>query len=180
MEKSRARADAVVPEGGPVKYPPGTSNLHHEVELVVALHRGGSDIAAGRAQEHVFGYAVGLDMTRRDLQSEAKEQGRPWDFGKSFDQSAPISAIYPVASHGHHLSGSITLAVNGTMRQKGELSDMIWKVPDTIAFLSQYYRLEPGDIVFTGTPAGVGAVVPGDQLLGRVEGLAELNVEIIS
>jgi fumarylpyruvate hydrolase len=173
-------ADAIVPGGGPVKYPPGTSNLHHEFELVVALHRGGSDIPAGKTLEHIFGYAVGLDMTRRDLQSDAKDHGRPWDFGKSFDQSAPISAIYPVASHGHHSAGSITLEVNGTVRQKGDLSDMIWNVPDTIAFLSQYYRLEPGDIIFTGTPAGVGAVVPGDKLLGRIEGLAELDVEIVN
>ena len=173
-------ADAIVPEGGPVKYPAGTSDLHHEIELVVALHRGGHDIAVGRALEHVFGYAIGLDMTRRDLQSEAKKLGRPWDFGKSFDQSAPISAVYPVASHGHHSSGAITLAVNGTIRQKGDLSDMIWNVPETIAFLSQYYELAPGDLIYTGTPAGVGAVVPGDRLLGRIEGLAELDVEIVS
>jgi len=173
-------ADAIVPEGGPVKYPPGSSDLHHEIELVVALHRGGSDIVVGKALEHVFGYAVGLDMTRRDLQSEAKKLGRPWDFGKSFDQSAPISAIYPVASHGHRSSGSITLAVNGAIRQKGDLSEMIWNVPETIAFLSRYYRLEAGDLIFTGTPAGVGAVVPGDRLLGRIEGLAELEVEIVA
>lgn len=173
-------ADAIVPGGGRVKYPPGTSDLHHEIELVVALHRGGSDIAAADALDHVFGYAVGLDLTRRDLQSEAKKQGRPWDFGKSFDQSAPITAIYPVASHGHHPSGKITLHVNGQLRQQGDLSEMIWSVPDTIAYLSQYYRLEPGDLIFTGTPAGVGAIVPGDKLAGRVEGVAELNVEIIS
>jgi fumarylpyruvate hydrolase len=173
-------ADAIVPGGGPVKYPPGSSDLHHEVELVVALHRGGSDIAPGRALEHIFGYAVGLDMTRRDLQSEAKRLGRPWDFGKSFDQSAPIGAIYPVASHGHHSSGSITLEVNGTIRQQGDLSDMIWNVPDSIAFLSRYYRLEPGDLIFTGTPAGVGAVVPGDRLVARIAGLAELEVEIVA
>jgi len=172
-------ADAIVPGGGSVKYPPGTSDLHHEIEMVVALHRGGSDIAASKALEHVFGYAVGLDMTRRDLQSEAKDLGRPWDFGKSFDQSAPISAIHPVASKGHHSAGGITLEVNGVIRQKGDLSEMIWNVPDTIAFLSRYYRLEPGDLIFTGTPAGVGAVVPGDRLVGRVEGLAQLDVEIV-
>ena len=173
-------ADAIVPGGGAVKYPPGTADLHHEIELVVALHRGGSDIAAADALDHVFGYAVGLDLTRRDLQSEAKKQGRPWDFGKSFDQSAPVTAIYPVASHGHHTSGKITLHVNGELRQQGDLSEMIWSVPDTIAYLSHYYRLEPGDLIFTGTPAGVGAVVPGDRLLGSVEGVAELNVEIVS
>jgi len=173
-------ADAIVPGGGKVKYPPGTADLHHEIELVVALDRGGSDIPVAKALEHVFGYAVGLDLTRRDLQSEAKKAGRPWDFGKSFDQSAPITAMYPVATHGHHASGSITLHVNGTLRQQGDLSEMIWSVPDTIAYLSQYYRLEPGDLIFTGTPAGVGAVVPGDKLVGRVEGLAELSVEIVS
>ncbi|HUU72854.1 MAG TPA: fumarylacetoacetate hydrolase family protein [Burkholderiales bacterium] len=173
-------ADAIVPGGGAVKYPPGTADLHHEIELVVALHRGGSNIAANEALDCVYGYAVGLDLTRRDLQAEAKKQGRPWDFGKSFDQSAPVTAVYPVASHGHHPSGSITLQVNGELRQQGDLSDMIWSVPDTIAFLSQYYRLEAGDLIFTGTPAGVGAVVPGDKLVGKVEGVAQLNVEIVS
>jgi fumarylpyruvate hydrolase len=173
-------ADAIVAGGGKVKYPPGTSDLHHEIELVVALHRGGSNIDAADALEHVFGYAVGLDLTRRDLQSEAKKAGRPWDFGKSFDQSAPITAIYPAAKHGHHAAGMITLAVNGEVRQQGDLSEMIWSVPETIAYLSRYYRLEPGDLIFTGTPAGVGAVGPGDKLVGTVEDLAELNVEIVA
>jgi fumarylpyruvate hydrolase len=173
-------ADAIVPGGGAVKYPPGTADLHHEIELVVALHRGGSDIDPAAALEHVFGYAVGLDLTRRDLQAEAKKMGRPWDFGKSFDQSAPVTAIYPVATHGHHQSGAISLRVNGELRQQGDLTEMIWSVPETIAYLSQYYRLEPGDLIFTGTPAGVGAVGPGDKLVGRVEGLAELSVEIVS
>jgi fumarylpyruvate hydrolase len=172
-------ADAIVPGGGAVKYPPGTADLHHEIEMVVALNRGGSDIAAADALGYVFGYAVGLDLTRRDLQGEAKKMGRPWDFGKSFDQSAPVTAIYPVATHGHHASGSISLRVNGELRQQGDLSEMIWSVPDTIAYLSQYYRLEPGDLIFSGTPAGVGAVVPGDKLVGSVEGLTELNVEIV-
>ncbi len=172
-------ADAVLPEGGQMQYPPGTSNLHHEIELVVALHRGGFKIASSNALEHVYGYAVGLDMTRRDLQFQARDMGRPWDFGKAFDQSAPISAIYPVASHGHHSSGAITLEVNGEMRQVGDLRDLIWSVPDTIAFLSDYYRLQPGDLIFTGTPAGVGAVVKGDKLKGKIEGLGELNVVIV-
>jgi fumarylpyruvate hydrolase len=173
-------ADAIVPGGGTVKYPPGTSDLHHEIELVVGLHRGGKDIATGEALDCVYGYAVGLDLTRRDLQAEAKKQGRPWDFGKSFDQSAPVTPIHPVGSHGHHASGRITLEVNGELRQQGDLSEMIWSVPDTIAFLSRYYQLAPGDLIFTGTPAGVGAVVPGDKLRGKVEGVAELNVEIIA
>jgi fumarylpyruvate hydrolase len=172
-------ADVVVPEGGEVSYPPGTSNLHHEIELVVALHRGGSQIPAVSALDHVYGYAVGLDMTRRDLQIQARDMGRPWDFGKAFDQSAPITAIHPVASHGHRSAGAITLTVNGELRQQADLRDMIWNIPDTIAFLSNYYELRPGDLIFTGTPAGVGAVVRGDKLVGKVEGLAELRVTIV-
>ena len=172
-------ADAVLPEGGEMHYPPGTSNLHHEIELVVALHRGGCKIPAARALDHVYGYAVGLDMTRRDLQTQARDMGRPWDFGKAFDESAPIGAIYPVASHGHHSTGAITLEVNGEPRQSGDLRDLIWSVPDTIAFLSDYYRLQPGDLIFTGTPAGVGAVKKGDVLVGAVEGLAQLKVTIV-
>jgi fumarylpyruvate hydrolase len=172
-------ADAIVTEGGQMHYPPGTNNLHHEIELVVALHRGGFKIPSASALEHVFGYAVGLDMTRRDLQFQARDMGRPWDFGKAFDESAPISAIYPVASHGHHSTGAITLDVNGETRQKGDLADLIWNVADTISFLSDYYRLQPGDLIFTGTPAGVGAVVKGDKLVGRIAGLGELQVDIV-
>jgi fumarylpyruvate hydrolase len=171
-------ADAIV-LGGTMHYPPGTQNLHHEIELVVALHRGGFKIPAARALDHVYGYAVGLDMTRRDLQTQAKDMGRPWDFGKAFDESAPITSIHPVSSHGHHTKGSITLAVNGAVRQKADLSEMIWNIPDTIAFLSEYYRLQPGDLIFTGTPAGVGAVKQGDVLVGAVEGLGELKVTIV-
>jgi fumarylpyruvate hydrolase len=172
-------ADAIVAGGGSMHYPPGTSNLHHEIELVVALHRGGTNIPAARALDHVYGYAVGLDMTRRDLQSQAKDMGRPWDFGKAFDESAPIAPIHPVSSHGHHSAGSITLQVNGEMRQKADLTEMIWNVPETIAFLSEYYRLQPGDLIFTGTPAGVGAVKKGDVLNGAVAGLGELKVAIV-
>ena len=172
-------ADAVLPGGGRMHYPPGTQNLHHEIELVVAIHREGRDIPSAKALEYVFGYAVGLDMTRRDLQLAARDLGRPWDFGKAFDESAPITPIYPVSSHGHHSRGAIALPVNGETRQQADLSDMIWNVPDTIAFLSAYYTLRPGDLIFTGTPAGVGAVKRGDRLLGRVEGLAELSVEIV-
>jgi fumarylpyruvate hydrolase len=172
-------ADAIVPGGGSMHYPPGTSNLHHEIELVVALHRGGTNIPVARALDHVYGYAVGLDMTRRDLQTQAKDMGRPWDFGKAFDESAPIAPIHPVASHGHHSAGGISLQVNGQVRQKADLTEMIWNVPETISFLSEYYRLQPGDLIFTGTPAGVGAVKKGDVLLGAVEGLGELKVTII-
>ena len=171
-------ADAVV-EGGEMHYPPGTSNLHHEIELVVALQRGGFRIPVARALDHVYGYAVGLDMTRRDLQSQAKDAGRPWDFGKAFDESAPISAIYPVSSHGHHSVGAITLKVNGQLRQSQDLSEMIWNIPETISYLSDYYRLQPGDLIFTGTPAGVAAVKPGDLLEGAVAGLGELKVRIV-
>jgi fumarylpyruvate hydrolase len=172
-------ADAIVPGGGSMHYPPGTSNLHHEIELVVALHRGGTNIPVARALDHVYGYAVGLDMTRRDLQTQAKDMGRPWDFGKAFDESAPIAPIHPVASHGHHSAGGISLQVNGQVRQKADLTEMIWNVPETISFLSEYYRLQPGDLIFTGTPAGVGAVKKGDVLLGAVEGLGELKVTIV-
>jgi fumarylpyruvate hydrolase len=172
-------ADAIVAGGGQVHYPPGTGNLHHEIELVAAIHKGGRDIATEKALDHVFGYAVGLDMTRRDLQLAARDMGRPWDFGKAFDESAPITPIHPVAGSGHVSKGRITLEVNGELRQQGDVSDLIWSVPETIAFLSRYYFLRPGDLIFTGTPAGVGAVVRGDKLKGAVEGLAELNVEIV-
>ena len=172
-------ADAIVPGGGKVHYPPGTQNLHHEIELVVAILQGGTDISADRALEHVYGYAVGLDMTRRDLQFAARDLGRPWDFGKSFDESAPITFIHPASRVGHPAKGPITLEVNGQLRQQGDLADLIWSVPETIAFLSRYYRLQPGDLIFTGTPAGVGPVMRGDRLAGKVEGLAELQVQIV-
>jgi fumarylpyruvate hydrolase len=172
-------ADAIVPNGGPVRYPPGTSNLHHEIELVVALHKGGQGVAADKALDLVFGYAVGLDMTRRDLQLLARDAGRPWDFGKAFDHSAPITSIHPAAKTGHVSRGRITLEVNGELRQQGDVADLIWSVPETIAFLSRYYHLQPGDLIFTGTPAGVGPVVRGDRLKGAVEGVGELIVEIV-
>ena len=172
-------ADAVVPGGGQIHYPPGTQNLHHEIELVVAIQREGRNVAAAKALDYIYGYAVGLDMTRRDLQMKARDMGRPWDFGKAFDESAPITHIYPVASHGHHSTGRIWLQVNGEMRQQADLADMIWNVPDTVAFLSEYYLLKPGDLIFTGTPAGVGAVKRGDQMVGGVEGLGELVVTVV-
>ena len=172
-------ADAVVTNGAPMHYPPGTANLHHEIEMVVAIERAGKDISAGNALEYVYGYAVGLDMTRRDLQTQAKDMGRPWDFGKSFDESAPIAAIHPAASHGHHARGKIWLKVNADTRQQADLSELIWSVPDTIAFLSRFYTLKPGDLIFTGTPAGVAAVKRGDRLTGGIDGLGELNVEVV-
>jgi fumarylpyruvate hydrolase len=176
-------ADAVLPVAhdtvGVMPYPPMTRDLHHEIELVVAIGRGGSNIAADEAMSHVWGYAVGLDMTRRDLQGEAKKQGRPWSTGKGFDCSAPIAPIYPVAQSTHMTPESaIILKVNGEQRQQGALGDMIWNVAETIEHLSKYFTLQPGDLIFTGTPAGVGAVQPGDTLEGSIEGLGELRVRI--
>ena len=172
-------ADAVVPGGGQIHYPPGTKNFHHEIELVVALSSGGRRIPVERALDHVYGYAVGLDMTRRDLQFVARDAGRPWDFGKSFDQSAPLSPIRPASVIGHPDQGAITLHVNGALRQQGDLRDLIWSVPETISFLSDYYTLAAGDLIFTGTPAGVAAVDVGDELIGNVEGVGELAVKIL-
>ncbi|MCA3130982.1 MAG: fumarylacetoacetate hydrolase family protein [Rhodocyclaceae bacterium] len=172
-------ADGVVPAATAIHYPPGTSNYHHEVELVVALREGGRRIPVAQALGKVFGYAVGLDMTRRDLQLAARDLGRPWDFGKGFDESAPMAPLTPASRWSGPDRGAITLHVNGELRQSADLADLIWPVADTISFLSDYYTLMPGDLIFTGTPAGVGAVVPGDRLLGRVEGLEPLVVEIL-
>ena len=175
-------ADAVVPvaEGstGQIDYPPLTANLHHEIELVVAIGTGGRDIAAADAFAHIWGYAVGLDMTRRDLQNDMKKQGRPWCIGKAFDQSAPIGPIVPVARTGELRSGAITLAVNGQPRQKGDLADLIWNVAETIETISKAWTLQPGDLIFTGTPAGVGAVVAGDVMEGHVAGVGSLRVAV--
>jgi fumarylpyruvate hydrolase len=170
-------ATAVVPNGGRLPFPPSTDDLHHEIELVVALGRGSSEIPVERALEHVFGYAVGLDMTRRDLQAAAKEAGRPWDMAKGFDRSAPISAIRPAPDIGHRDTGAIWLNVNGARRQEGDLAQQIWKVPETIAYLSTLVELLPGDLIMTGTPAGVGRVVPGDVLEGEIDGVGELRVQ---
>jgi len=175
-------ADAVVPVVPPavgrIAYPLATKNYHHEIELVVAIGRAGVRVAPERANELVFGYATGLDMTRRDLQNDMREKKRPWDIGKSFAQAAPIAPIHSVAQTGLLSRGAITLDVNGARRQQGDLADMVWDVPHTLAFLSQFYELLPGDLVFTGTPAGVGAVVAGDRLEGRIEGLTPLTIEI--
>lgn len=172
-------ADCIVPNGGPVRYPPRTENLHYEIELVVAIGKGGQDISPEDALHHVFAYAVGIDLTRRDHQAAAKDTGGPWDTAKSFEQAAPITSLYPAEEIGHPQAGRIWLAVNGEMRQEADLSDMIWSVRDAIADLSTYYTLAPGDLLFTGTPAGVGPVVPGDSLTGGVEGVAELKVQIV-
>jgi fumarylpyruvate hydrolase len=175
-------ADAVVPvaagETGAIDYPSLTANLHHEVELVVAIGQGGRDVAAADAPRHIWGYAVGLDMTRRDLQGEMKKQGRPWCIGKAFDQSAPIGPIVPFAQTGELLSGAITLAVNGSVKQKGDLRELIWSVNETIEQISKAWALQPGDLIFTGTPAGVGAVQRGDVMEGAIAGLPPLRVAV--
>ncbi len=175
-------ADAVVaivaPEGGSVPYPLATKNYQHELELVAAIGAAGVRVAPERAAELIYGYAIGLDMTRRDLQIDMREKKRPWDLGKSFAAAAPIGPVHAVSQVGHPQRGRISLDVNGETRQRGDLADMIWDVPHILHFLSQYYELLPGDLVFTGTPAGVGAVVAGDLLVGRIEGLGELSVRI--
>ncbi len=172
-------ADAILTSGQAMHYPGRTQNLHHEIELVVALASGGSSIAIGDAWEHIFGFAVGLDMTRRDLQNDAKKAGRPWDTGKAFDESAPISELHTLAETGQMESGRIWLEVNGELRQQGDISDLIWSIPEVIAELSTLFKLQAGDLIFTGTPAGVAAVQRGDVLQGGVEGVANLQTRII-
>lgn len=168
-------ADAVCPSGCDVPYPGRSSNLHHEIELVVAIGRGGRDIAVGDALDHVYGYAVGNDLTRRDLQAEARKRGAPWDTAKGFDASAPITPLRRADEAGHVAEGRIWLEVNGVLRQDGNLAAMIWSVPEVIAELSAYYRLAPGDLIFTGTPAGVGPLLPGDRVRGGVDGVGLLE-----
>lgn len=172
-------ADALIFDGAAMAYPPGTTALHHEIELVVAIGTGGRDIAADQALGHVYGYAVGLDMTRRDLQEAAKKGGRPWDMGKAFDQSAPINAIRPAAVVGHPVSGAVRLAVNGTLRQSADLDALIWSVPEIIAALSALVTLQPGDLIYTGTPEGVGPVERGDRMDGSIDGLGTLSVTVV-
>ena len=172
-------ADALVANGTPVPYPPRTANLHHEIELVVAIGTGGRDIPVANALAHVFGYAVGLDLTRRDQQFAAREQGRPWDVAKGFDHSAPVSAIRPAAEMGHLEQGAIWLEVNGEQRQRANLSEMIWSVPEIVAELSTYFELRAGDLIFTGTPEGVGPVQRGDSLVGGIDGLETLRITIV-
>ena len=172
-------ADALVANGTPVPYPSRTANLHHEIELVVAVGAGGRDIPVANAPAHVFGYAVGLDLTRRDQQFAAREQGRPWDVAKGFDHSAPVSAIRPAAEMGHLEQGAIWLEVNGEQRQRANLSEMIWSVPEIVAELSTYFELRAGDLIFSGTPEGVGPVQRGDSLVGGIDGLETLRITIV-
>lgn len=172
-------ATAIVTDGRDFPYPPATKDVHHEIELVVAIGQGGANIPEAQALAHVWGYAVGLDMTRRDLQSEAKKMGRPWDTGKAFDASAPCSAVVPAAKIGHPARGAIVLKVNGEVRQRGDLAELIWKVPEMIAYLSTLFTLLPGDLIFTGTPAGVGPVRRGDALEGSVEGVGSIALRVV-
>lgn len=175
-------ASAVVPvstEGAVLEYPSMTGDYQHEIELVVAIGKGGRDIPAETALEHVYGYAIGLDMTRRDLQMVARDMGRAWESGKSFSPSAPIGPVYPATDTDPFTEGAISLEVNGEIRQAGNLNELIWPVPDIIADLSRHDPLEAGDLIMTGTPAGVRAVIPGDEMRGRIEGLGEIIVRVV-
>jgi fumarylpyruvate hydrolase len=172
-------ANALVHNNASIPYPPRTANLQHEIELVVALSKAGKNIPVAQALDHVFGYAVGNDLTRRDLQFEARDKGRPWDTGKAFDHSAPITAITPVAQSGHIAKGRIWLKVNGEIRQQADVSELIWSVPEIIAELSTLFELTPGDLIYTGTPAGVSAIKTGDRLEGSVDGLETLVTTLV-
>lgn len=167
---------ALVTSGSSIPYPPGTDNYHYEMEMVVAIGTPAFRVSASNALAHVFGYACGLDMTRRDLQLSERAKQRPWDLGKDVEFSAPVSEIVPVGLCGHPVRGRISLSVNGQMRQDSDISQLVWSVPDIIAHLSQFYHLAQGDLIFTGTPAGVGAVQPGDVLKGAIEGIGTLDI----
>lgn len=171
--------DTLVLSGEDFPYPAQSSDVHHEIELVVALSKGGTDIAVEDALDHVYGYAVGLDMTRRDLQGVAKKLGRPWETGKAFEASAPCSAIVPVSKIGHPSAGAVWVKVNGELRQTGDLNQMIWKVAEMISYLSGLFTLQPGDLIYAGTPAGVGAVVRGDKINGEIEGVGVISTLVV-
>lgn len=164
---------------GEFPYPPRSEDVHHEVELIVALKSGGTSIPVADALSHVWGYAVSLDMTRRDLQGEAKKLGRPWEIGKAFERSGPVGPLFPVSQVGHPDHGRIELKVNGAVRQEGDLNQMIWKVPEMISYLSDYFELRAGDVIMSGTPSGVGAVVRGDTMEAMIEGLGGLVVKVV-
>lgn len=171
-------AETVIGDGAELPYPQATENFHHEVELVAAIGKAGRHIPAERALDHVWGYAVGLDMTRRDLQVQARGMGRPWDMGKNVEYCSPLGLLHDVAQVGHRDAGRIELRVNDEVRQSGDLSRMIWPLRDVIVFLSRLYRLEPGDLIYTGTPAGVGPVVAGDVMRAEIEGLSPLTIGV--
>ena len=171
-------ADALVDDGAIVPYPPETENLHYEAEMVVAMGRGGIDIDEAAALEHVWGYAIGNELTRRDLQLKARDMGRPWDFGKGFDRSAVCGPVHPVAEVGHPAEGMIRLSVNGEIRQDADLNDMIWNIPEQISILSRSMEVRPGDLIYSGTPAGVGPLVPGDVCTVEIAGLGVVTTTI--
>jgi len=171
-------SDTVVDAGATVPYPPETTDFQYEIELVVAIGKGGANIPADAALDHVFGYAVGIDLTRRDLQLAAREQGRPWDWGKGFDQSAPCAPLHGVERVGHPEKGRIWLAVEGRVRQEADIADLIWSVPEIISFASRSMELKPGDLIYTGTPAGVGPVHPGEVITGGIEGLGDIRIAV--
>ena len=171
-------ADAVVDDGVAIPYPPETANFHHEIELVVAIGVGGQNIPVSEALDHVWGYGVGIDLTRRDLQLQARDLGRPWDWAKGFDRSAPCAPLHRVADVGHPQAGRIWLALNGEVKQEGDLADLIWPVHDVIATISRSIELARGDLIYTGTPAGVGPIQPGDAVTGGVQGLGEIMVTV--
>lgn len=164
---------------GTFPYPPASADVHHEIEMMVALQKGGTDIPLERALDCVYGYGVGLDMTRRDLQAIAKDAGRPWEVAKAFEHSAPCSELVPASRIGHPAAGAVWLDVNGKRRQTGDLNQMIWKVPEMISYLSGLFELQPGDIIFSGTPSGVGAVARGDRLSGHIEGIGTIEVRVV-
>lgn len=171
--------DSLIPSGSEFPYPSQTGNVHFEMELVVALGTGGTAISQENALDHIYGYAVGLDMTRRDLQGEMKKMGRPWEVGKSFDKAAPCAEVVPVSQCGHPNKGRIWLNVNGETRQDSDLEKMIWSIPEVINYLSGLFTLAPGDLIFTGTPEGVGPIVAGDQMDGGVEGIGEIKISVV-
>ncbi len=171
-------ADAVLPSGSVFPYPPLSEDVHHEIEQVIALRSGGKNIAVKAALEHIYGYAVGIDITRRDLQQQMKQQGRPWEIGKSFDCSAPITEIVPAAVCGHPQQGRVWLEVNSELRQEGDLNQLIWSVPEIIATLSTQFELAGGDLIFSGTPAGVGPIKPGDLLVGGIDGIGQIEISV--
>jgi len=172
-------ADMLVADGGTVPYPPLTKDLHHEVELVVAMKSGGLNIPADKALDHVYGYAVGIDLTRRDLQIASRKKERPWEIGKSFDHAAVVSYLHPATRTGHLARGAIWLKVNGETKQSSDLSKMTWNVAEQVSHLSQYYELFAGDIIYCGTPENVGPVVPGDVMQGHIDGLYDINVKVV-
>lgn len=172
-------ATAVVPAHGLLPYPPGTGDFCHEIELVVAIGRGGRDIEPSQVQaHHIWGYAAGLDLTRRDLQQQAKLAGGPWEAAKAFDHSAPCTPLVPVTAIGHPRQGALWLAVNGLERQRADLSDLLWPVPDLVAMLSRSVTLAPGDLIYTGTPAGVGPLLPGDVVSGGIAGIGQFSMTV--